>query len=305
VLHHEKELFEDLILRASQNFGIDTAIIEKDYYVSLLLAEIKKNVPNVIFKGGTSLSKCYHLIDRFSEDIDISVFETNKPTEGQRRNLKEKVIASVETLGFTLDNPDEIRSRREFNRYVISYPTVFEASAINQKLIVETAAFIGIYPTEEREAGNYLYEYIEQNDLLKKIDSEIIKPFRVKVQSLERTFVDKVFALGDYYLAGTITEHSRHIYDLYRLLEVISLDTDLAALAAKVREERKGHKTCLSAQDGIDMNTLLLEIAGTDAFKADYESVTYYLLFKKVSYEEAKTALIRIVDAGIFNSSNE
>ena len=143
MLHHERELFEDLILRASQDSGIDTAIIEKDYYVSLLLAEIKKNVPDIIFKGGTSLSKCYHLIDRFSEDIDISIFETDKPTEGQRRNLKEKVVASIESLGFVLDNPDEIRSRREFNRYVISYPTVFEASAINQKLIVELQSILG------------------------------------------------------------------------------------------------------------------------------------------------------------------
>ena len=49
------------------------AIIEKDYYVTLVLRELAKQVPNLLFKGGTSLSKCYKIIDRFSEDIDITL----------------------------------------------------------------------------------------------------------------------------------------------------------------------------------------------------------------------------------------
>ena len=46
------------------------AIIEKDYYVTLVLCELAKQVPDLLFKGGTSLSKCHKIIDRFSEDID-------------------------------------------------------------------------------------------------------------------------------------------------------------------------------------------------------------------------------------------
>lgn len=84
-----QELFGDLILRVSSESGIDAAIVEKDYYVSLLLSAIRETVPDIIFKGGTSLSKCYHVIDRFSEDIDLSISESVKPAEGQRRKLKE------------------------------------------------------------------------------------------------------------------------------------------------------------------------------------------------------------------------
>ena len=300
MLHHDQELFEDLILRVSLESGIDAAIIEKDYYVSLLLSAIRERVPEIIFKGGTSLSKCYHLIDRFSEDIDLSIFESVKPTEGQRRKLKEHIIAAIAGIGFVLDNPEDIRSRREFNRYVITYPSVFDSSSINQKLIIETAVFMGIYPTEERPVGNYIYDYLERNALFNQIDSRDIQPFSVKVQRPERTFVDKVFALGDYYLAGTLEAHSRHIYDLYKLMDIVTLDHELEKLIAEVRTERKGHKTCLSAQDNINVSELLKHIAETDAFKTDYDNITYYLLFRKVPYEEAKRVLLSIAEKKLF-----
>jgi len=70
MLHHNKDLFEQVVLRTADNMGIAPAIIEKDYYVTLFLKEIIKVYPDIIFKGGTSLSKCYKLINRFSEGID-------------------------------------------------------------------------------------------------------------------------------------------------------------------------------------------------------------------------------------------
>ena len=300
MLHHNQELFEDLVLRVSSESGIDAAIVEKDYYVSLLLSAIQSHVPEIIFKGGTSLSKCYHLIDRFSEDINLSIFDSVKPTEAQRRKLKESIMDAIDDMGFVLDNPEDILSRREFNRYMVTYPSVFDSSSINQKLIIETGVFMGVYPTEEKMVGNYIYDYLEKNALLDKIDSMDAKPFPIKVQSPERTFVDKVFALGDYYLAGTVEAHSRHIYDLYKLLDIVTIDNELEKLIREVRAERKGHKTCLSAQDDINVSELLRDIAETDVFKTDYDNITYYLLFKKVPYEEAKSVLLTIAEKKIF-----
>ena len=85
-LHNDKEAFNDIIVATSNALGIEMAIVEKDYYVSLLLNEINKNYPDIIFKGGTSLSKCYKIINRFSDDIDIGI-NADKATEGMRRNL--------------------------------------------------------------------------------------------------------------------------------------------------------------------------------------------------------------------------
>lgn len=77
MLHNEPELLEQLLLRTSDDLGIKPEIIEKDYYVTIFLKELVRISPDIIFKGGTSLSKCYHLIHRFSEDIDLNI-ETEK-----------------------------------------------------------------------------------------------------------------------------------------------------------------------------------------------------------------------------------
>ena len=71
----DKELLRDIIVTVSERTGIDESIVEKDYYVTMILKELVQRNPNVVFKGGTSLSKAYHAIDRFSEDIDITFEE--------------------------------------------------------------------------------------------------------------------------------------------------------------------------------------------------------------------------------------
>ena len=125
MLHNNKDLFEQVILRTADDLGINPAIIEKDYYVTLFLKEIVKVYPDIIFKGGTSLSKCHKLIHRFSEDIDLNIDTENKPTEGQRKKLKEAIVSVIDSLGFTLTNPEDVRSRRSYNKYIVDYETVF------------------------------------------------------------------------------------------------------------------------------------------------------------------------------------
>lgn len=62
MLHNNKELFEQAVLKTAEYLNIDAGIIEKDYYVTLMLKEISGTVPDLVFKGGTSLSKCYKII---------------------------------------------------------------------------------------------------------------------------------------------------------------------------------------------------------------------------------------------------
>lgn len=75
-LHNEdKELFRDMIQYVSELANVREDIVEKDYYVTIILEELSKMIYPVVFKGGTSLSKAYGVIDRFSEDIDITFSE--------------------------------------------------------------------------------------------------------------------------------------------------------------------------------------------------------------------------------------
>ena len=70
-LHNDKELFQEVIVSAAEDLGLVVPIVEKDYYVTMILKKLSIWCPECVFKGGTSLSKCHHVIDRFSEDIDM------------------------------------------------------------------------------------------------------------------------------------------------------------------------------------------------------------------------------------------
>ena len=300
MLHNDKELFEQVILRVSEDTGIEASIVEKDYYVTLFLKRIVELQPNVIFKGGTSLSKCYKLIKRFSEDIDLNIETESKPTEGQKKKLKANILSVIEELGFNLDNPGDVRSRRDYNKYIIDYPTIFTSVFLNEHLIVETAVYIKAYPYKKMFATSIIYDYLYRNGYTDLISQYGLEPFEVNVQVSERTFVDKLYALGDYYLSGAIEAHSRHIYDLYKLSEIVSLDDNLSLLAKDVYEERVSHSQCHSAKPGVDMNELLQEIVDKKIYESDYENVTSKMLFEDISYETAITALQKVIEYRLF-----
>ncbi len=134
------------------------------------------------------------------------------------KKIKEHIVAAIDYCNLTLTNPESTHSRRDFSKYVIDYPTQFDTNFLKQHLIIETDIFFRAYPIEEMEANSLIYDYLlnnQNNDIIKLYG---LAPFVLNVQTADRTFVDKLFALGDYYLTNTIQGHSRHIYDLYKLL---------------------------------------------------------------------------------------
>lgn len=285
-LYEDKELFEQLIIRASEQFKISQAIVEKDYYVTKLLQAIIGEQPDVVFKGGTSLSKCYHLINRFSEDIDLN-FDTHgeKITEGKRKKLSQSIKKVGSDMGFELDNPEEIKSRRNFNKYMFRYHSDQERVAINPLLIVEVAVAIKSFPTETMKADSLIYQYLQSEERTDIITQYNLEPFDIMVQTKERTFVDKVFAICDYYLQDRIRERSRHIYDLYKLYPLMSNEREMKDLVQEVREARKQSPVCPSAQDDCNIEELLQKIIDEDVYKSDYQNITQNLLFQDVPYE--------------------
>ena len=301
MLHNDRELFEQLILRTSESLGIKAEIIEKDYYVTLFLKELVSVSPDIIFKGGTSLSKCYHLIDRFSEDIDLNIETETKPSESRRKHLKSSIVSVIDKLGFTLTNPENVKSRRDYNRYIIDYPSVLGASYLKEMLIVETAVYQRAYPTVRKTAGSLIYDYLSANGFDDFIKQYSLEPFKLNVQSAERTMIDKLYALADYYLAGTTAEHSRHIYDIYKLLSVVEINDELKKLAVSVADERRPHSRSLSVQDGTDIKAVLREIVEQNIYESDYKTITESLLFEPVPYETAIKALNTVLESGLFD----
>ena len=93
-LHENKELFRDAVIATAQQKDIREIYVEKDYWVTYALYHIFKNQigRETIFKGGTALSKCFGLIQRFSEDIDLVVLR-NKSETGNQLKTKIKRIS--------------------------------------------------------------------------------------------------------------------------------------------------------------------------------------------------------------------
>ena len=258
-------------------------------------------MPEIIFKGGTSLSKCYHLIDRFSEDIDLNVETETKPSESKRKLLKSSIVGVIDKLNFTLTNPDNVKSRREYNRYIIDYPSVLGAAYLKEMLIVETAVYQRAYPTVRKQAGSLIYDYLSANGFSDFAKQYNLEPFELNVQAAERTMIDKLYALADYYLAGTIAEHSRHIYDIYKLLSVVEINNELKSLAVSVADERRPHSRSLSVQEGVSVKNVLREIIDNRVYEEDYNTITSALLFEPVPYESAVNALKIILSSDLFD----
>lgn len=298
-LHKDKDAFDIAIRSASRYYKLNPSIVEKDYYVTLVLKELTKQVPELLFKGGTSLSKCHKIIDRFSEDIDLTLDE-NSFSQSKRQSVKRAVVEACKTLGLTLLNEDETKSRRDYNCYKVDYSAQYTASEVKPQLLVETVFIVKSFPNELKSASCIIYDYLKEMGNDEAIAQFELYPFEVRVQTLDRTLVDKVFALCDYMLDQKKERQSRHIYDLYKLLSVVELNDRLKKLVKEVREERKAGAKCLSAQDEVDVQSLIVEMVQTEAYKKDYRENTSKLLFKSVSYEDAIASLERIIESGVF-----
>ena len=303
-LYKNKEQFNDAIIEASRLLKINEALIEKDYFVMFLLSELNKAIPGLLFKGGTCCSHAYHAIDRFSEDIDLSL-DTKHFGRNHNKEANHKIIEVCDNLGFKISNRDEVinHSHGSFNCYYIEYPALYSSPAVKPYVQIEMAFYQKSYPHEIKPVNSLIGEWLidSGNEEVAKLYN--LMPFDVCVQKLERTFVDKVFAICDYYERKEIDRNSRHIYDLYKISQIIDLyDKSLYQLIGEVREERKKNSKCISATDGYDINNALKEILDSNLFKSDYKEVTSKLLTKNVDYENAVKVLKLIVESNLFNS---
>ncbi|MBQ8381031.1 MAG: nucleotidyl transferase AbiEii/AbiGii toxin family protein [Clostridia bacterium] len=300
-LHNNKESFNDLISLVSDYYKIDPALIEKDYFVTLLLKNLASRVPDLLFKGGTSLSKCHKIIDRFSEDIDLTLND-NQQTQGKKKQMKTAILEACESLDLRLMNPDDIRSRRDYNCYRIEYPIQRYSESIKPLLLVETTYITRSYPSEYKPATSIIYDYLKEIGNLEAIEKYELEPFSIRTQTPERTLIDKVFAICDYAIGQRIERNSRHIYDLSKLLKIVDLNESLKKLVKDIRADRKTHALCYSAQDGANVPQLLYDIIKSEIYKADYETVTKAMMFKYLPYSEAIKALDKIISSGAFEN---
>ena len=298
-LHKHKEEFINAVNLASEYFHILPVIVEKDYYVTMILRELAERQGFVVFKGGTSLSKCHKAIKRFSEDIDITI--DSRLSQGQMKKLKEVIKDIANELDLVIPNINETRSRRSYNRYILEYQSVlYEPDDTVQNAVLMETSFAEIsFPTVILPVHSYI-----GNMMIEEAPEEIknfrLDPFEMKVQGLDRTLVDKVFAICDYYLQNKVKKHSRHIYDIYKLLPIVPQNEEFKNLIKDVRSVRAMTNICPSAQPEVNVPELLTFLIENEVYRDDYEKITARILEEDVNYETAIKAVKEIAISGLF-----
>lgn len=215
--------------------------------------------------------------------------------------MKKAVIASLDSLELTINNLHQTRSRRHYNCYRANYPSIYDESPfLKPELVVETYVALLPFPTITKMVDNYLYRFLEKIDALHIAQQYNLIPFPITTQTMERTLIDKIYAICDYYLEKKVDRHSRHLYDIYKIYNQLEITENFCTLVSSVRKARAEISICPFAMEGISINSILTEIINTDVYQKDYKDITEGLLFKPLSYDEAVTGLKAIVDANIF-----
>ena len=235
-LHKYIEDFQDLVQIVSQAKHIPASAVERDYYIVMLLQNLEKSdyTDRCVFKGGTSLSKCYPgSIERFSEDIDLTFLGMDMPDAECEKELK-KIIAIMTAGAQTAKIPGE-GNKRNKSRYVWF-------NGEDNKIKLEIGSTVDPDPYSKRSLKTYVQEHLETNGFAEDVDKFELKAVNVNVLNIERTFVDKLMSVKRHALCGTLDKKVRHIYDvvqLYDLDEIQSffLDSDKLILLVRLTKE--------------------------------------------------------------------
>ena len=288
--------WKEIIETVARELGRSEQMVEKDTIQSIFLFELAKSELPFVFKGGTSLSKVYNLIDRFSEDIDLSM--NRRPTQSERVKSKELIIEIAENLGLVLSNPEEIKSRYDYNKYVFKYDSLF--SVIPLEIIIETSYYQSVYPVDKHVVGSFVGRFCLDRNIILPVPFEAAEVM-MNVQSIERTFVDKVFAVCDYKIQNMQDRDSRHLYDICKLLQEIELNEELNKLIDMVRDDRMQSKNNPSAQLEYVIPDMLKEIIRSRFYEPDYKNVTQKLLYEDISYDYAiENGIAIIAESDVF-----
>ncbi|WP_207436107.1 nucleotidyl transferase AbiEii/AbiGii toxin family protein [Sabulibacter ruber] len=227
-LHQNPEVFRDAITATAEALQIRDVFVEKDYWVTLVLYRLAHSpfVEQAIFKGGTSLSKAYNLIERFSEDIDLAINAPEGMANNQVMQLIRKISKEITKDMIEVEDPYRTSKGSRFRKTLHDYGASLQGDygQATDKVLVEINSFASPNPHQLMSIKTYISQFLAQRNLLDLIRQYGLAPFEVNVVRLERTFTEKVLALvRASYAENPIDELSskiRHVYDLHAMLNV-------------------------------------------------------------------------------------
>lgn len=226
-LHENKELFQDAVIATSQQKGIREIYVEKDYWITFTLYTIfsKEIGKETIFKGGTALSKCFDLIHRFSEDIDLVVFRKESETANQLKNKIKKISKCVSNVLPETDIDGITNKVGMIRKTAHNYPRTFTGhfGQVRDIIIVESTWLGNFEPYTTAYVSSFIYEMMLQNNQQALINEYEMNPFEVLVLNPKRTLCEKIMSLVRFsQTQEPITDlrnKIRHTYDIHLMLK--------------------------------------------------------------------------------------
>jgi predicted nucleotidyltransferase component of viral defense system len=226
-LHENRNLFISVIKGLAEKTAIPEVYIEKDYWLTKALQRLSQN-PNadkVVFKGGMALAKAYRLINRFSEDIDIAVIDTNSFLGNQLKMLIKRLAK---------DMADDLEERvvegvtskdSMFYKAIYQYPIIvgqdIKTAVKTGQLLIEINSFANPYPYNKQQITSFIADYLLSLDRQDLIEQYSLNPFSVNVLDKRRTILEKLVSLLRFSFSENIkielAKKIRHFYDLYYL----------------------------------------------------------------------------------------
>ncbi|MCG8375646.1 MAG: nucleotidyl transferase AbiEii/AbiGii toxin family protein [Chlorobiales bacterium] len=303
----KKSLDETVVRDISLELGIEPSFIEKDWYAVQLLVllsdlQINRDI-KIVFSGGTSLSKGYALIKRFSEDLDfiLTISEGSSLSAGQRRAFRKDVVAAIQSdERFSIDEDEIMRGdSHRFFKIPIQYDRSFEGSFLRPHLQLEMTFMELKRPAQRRTIRSMVSEV-----------TQTMPELEINCVSAIETAGDKLSALTWRILVRDRKDDKddptviRHLHDLAALENMITEAPDDFASSAKGSLEqdksRRGGDVIanMSVTDRLANALRILKEDGL--YQKEYEqfvaSMSYAAEDELIGFEKALQALERSIN---------
>ena len=227
ILHKNISLFKDAVTITAQQLNLPAVYIEKDYWVTFALHTIFHNSigKETIFKGGTALSKCFGLVNRFSEDIDLVVLRREGESNNKLTNKIKEISAVVSAVLPEVEIADVTQKMGMNRKTAHSYSKEFTGNygQVRDVIIVE-ATWLGYYePYTTKSLSSFVGDMMIKNGQSKIAEEKGMMPFDVLALEPVRTLCEKIMSLVRFSYAEEpiegLKKKIRHTYDLYQLLQ--------------------------------------------------------------------------------------
>ena len=219
-----KELLEELILNINKRTGIRNDILEKDYYVCLVLKDLgeKQDKLQAYFKGGTAIYKILDHMNRFSEDIDLTVkVNSNESNNSNKMRLKNSALG-YKIQGLELSKEETIDKKGSVTSFY-KYESLFNMNELfkSERIQIEATSFTVSEPVSTYTIEPLIYKYALDNEKHILKEKYNISEFNIKIIKLERIFIDKIFAAEFYYERKMYEDVAKHLYDISVMIKNI------------------------------------------------------------------------------------